>query len=197
MDDPISSPVPKKMKKVHKKNCYDPRYSDNWNTPQRAYEAIKPYVEEYVKTHGIQQLVIWDPFFNADAGTSEKYLKEVFPDAVIIHKDVWVDLDNPIIPDFARDVNLIITNPPYSKKNKLTTTKWMKDMELPFMSLMPMETTMLKCMRPLLKDDNLQMIIPNGRLSFENKDGATSSAPLGTAWFCFGMGFDNTMNFLD
>lgn len=198
MDHPTMeiSPPPKK---IHKKNCYDPKYSDNWNTPRSAYEAILPFVNEYVKSHGIQKLVIWDPFFNADGGTAKQYMEEVFGTlgAEIIHQDKWVDMSDPRIPEYAENVNLIITNPPYSKKNKLLTTRWMKEMGIPFMSLMPMETTMLKCMRPLLQDEEFQMIIPNGRLCFETKEGATNSAPLGTAWFCFGMSLDNTMNFLD
>jgi hypothetical protein len=146
--------------------------------------------------NNIQHLTIFDPFYNADGGTAGEYLNEVLPDATIIHRDEWMDLDDPRIPQFAEEANLIITNPPYSKKNKFKTTKWLKEMGLPFMSLMPMETTMLKCMRPLLKD-GLQMVIPNGRICFEGANGKkTGSAPLGTAWFCFGMNLNKTMNFL-
>jgi len=185
--------------KMHKKNCYDPRYTDNWNTPKDAYEDIIPFVTEYVKKHGIQQLVIWDPFFNADGGTAKQYLDEVFGTigAKIIHQDKWVDMTDSRVPEYAIEANLIITNPPYSKKNKLLTTKWMQEMQIPFMSLMPMETTMLKCMRPYLKE-GLQMVIPNGRICFEGANGEKSrNAPLGTSWFCFGMDFESTNNFLD
>ena len=191
-----SESVEERPRKIHKKTSYDPRYSDNWSTPKAAYASLVPFVNEYVKTHGIQRLVIWDPFFNADGGTAKQYLEEVFPDAIIIHSDTWMDIHDPSIPEYAKNVNLIITNPPYSKKNKLLTTKWMLEMGIPFMSLMPTETTMLKCMRPHLKE-GLQMILPNGRICFETKDGPSGSAPLGTSWFCFRMNMGKTMNFLE
>ena len=189
MNDPMTT------KKIHKKSSYDPHYSDNWNTPRSAYENILPFVEKYQTDHMLEKLVIWDPFFNGDGGTASEYMRDVFGPigATIIHENVWVDL-NGRIPEF-QATNLIITNPPYSKKNKPDTTRWMKELGVPFMSLMPLETTMLKCMRPLLKDD-LQLIIPNGRLCFETKDGPTRSAPLGTSWFCFKMNFQNDLNFL-
>jgi len=185
-------------KKIHKKTSYDPHYSDNWNTPKHAYEALLPFVAHYQKTNNIDQLVIWDPFFNSDGGTAKKYMEEVFGElgARIIHSDNWIDVTDSRIPEYAQETNLIITNPPYSKKNKLTTTKWMKEMELPFLSLMPTETMMLKCMRTHLKT-GLQMIVPSGRLCFETKDGPTKSAPLGTSWFCFGLNLDTALNFLE
>lgn len=195
-NDLISEPASKKAK-VHKKTSYDPHYSDNWNTPKAEFEKLVPFVRKYAQENGIENLVIWDPFYNADGGTANKYLNEIFPDATIIHADEWVDLDDPHIPINAQEANLIITNPPYSKKNKLITTKWMKSLGLPFMSLMPMETTMLKCMRPILKDE-LQLVIPNGRICFEGPNGVkTGSAPLGTVWFCFGMHLEKALNFLD
>jgi len=183
-------------KKIHKKPCSDPRYSDNWNTPKQAYEQLVPFVNKYKQDHGIQHLVIFDPFYNTHAGTTKNYLGEVFPMATIIHKNEWMDLDDPVIPDFAREANLIITNPPYSKKNKRFTTEWMVGLEIPFMSLMPMEGIMLKNMRPVLKKDGFQFIIPNGRICFEVEGKATGSAPLGTTWYCHGLNMNKTMNYL-
>jgi len=190
-----NSSVCSTVKKIHKKNCHDPKYSDNWNTPKHAYEDIRPFVEKYKHKKEIQHLVIWDPFFNSNQGSAKNYLEEVFFDATIIHENIWQDLNNPMVPSYAMEANLIITNPPYSRQNKRHTLIWLKNMEIPFMSLMPMETAMLKNMRPYLKE-NLQMIIPNGRISFEVEGKVKGAAPLGTTWFCFGMNFENTLNFL-
>ena len=186
-----------KKSKVHTHCSSHPDYKDDWSTPKHAYKDIRNSVEHYQKTQNIQKLVIWDPFYNASSsGTAGKYLQEVFPDATIIHGDQWVDLSDTIIPDYAKDVNLIVTNPPYSGKHKLTTTMWMMSLNIPFMTLIPHDTDALKCFRPIIR--NFQKIVPNGRITFESGEGEKSkSSPRATAWFCYGCNLPYQTVYLD
>jgi len=180
--------------KVHKKSSYDPHYSDNWSTPKHAYESIEPFVKEFQRKNNISQLVIWDPFFNANGATADHYMREVFAGAEVIYQNVWINFKCSDIPEFAQRANLIITNPPFSKKHKQETTQWLKSIGIPFISILPTETIMLKSFRPLV--GGLQLVIPSGRLTFEKDGQKTKSAPLGTSFFCYGIGLDRDMNFL-
>lgn len=191
----VSNGVGKKMTagKVHKTSSMI-KYTDNWSTPKCAYESIKPYVEEFQLKNELAQLVIWDPFYNENGASADIYMREVFPSAEVIYENVWMDLESDEIPAFARRANLIITNPPFSKKHKQNTTRWLQSIGLPFMTLLPTETVMLKSFRPLVK--GLQLIIPNGRLLFERDGKIPNNSPLGTCFFCYGIGLEKDMTFL-
>ena len=183
----------KKQKTVHKKSSFDENYSDNWNTPKSAYELIKPFVKAY-QQNVLQKdtLVVFDPFF--DKGHAKMYMEEVFDDmnVTILHKEHWVDLKGGL-PDFAKDCDVIITNPPFSKNNKLDTTLWMMTLNKPFFSLMPTEFTMAKKFRPFVNE--FQFVLPNGRISFEKDGQKMKSAPLSNIWYSYGFQLEKQMNF--
>ena len=88
---------------------------------------------------------------------------------------------------------MIITNPPYSKKDKFLKRAYF--LEKPFMFLLPI-TTLEGIARGAMFDKyGIQLIIPNKRFNFkpEKKSGAWFQ----TSWFCNNINLKKDLNFVN
>ncbi len=88
--------------------------------------------------------------------------------------------------------DMIITNPPYSLKNKFLQRAY--DLEKPFMFLLPL-TALEGIKRGKMYGNNgVQLIIPNKRFNFkpEKKSGAWFQ----TSWFTHKVNLENDLNFV-
>tara|TARA_B100000787_G_scaffold87028_1_gene64261 strand:- start:15748 stop:16320 length:573 start_codon:yes stop_codon:yes gene_type:complete len=185
---------PKRQKTCHKKVSTDANYSDHWGTPKCAYELLVPHVRHWQEVeHRKDTFTIWDPFFCK--GHAKEYLEQVFGPlgATVIHSNAWVDITDTTIPEFAQNADLIITNPPYSKTNKLDTTLWLKELGLPFFSIMPTEFMMAKKFRPHIEP--FQFICPSGRVRFERDGVVAKTAPLSSTWYVCGVDLVRDISF--
>ena len=178
----------------HKRICTDENYSDHWNTPKSAYKLLLPFIKQWQEKTGKKSFTIWDPFYCK--GHAKDYLEEVFKPlgATVIHSEIWIDLDVQSLPDFAKTADIIITNPPYSKTNKLDTTRWLMSLNIPFCSIMPTEFMMAKKFRPYVR--SFQFVCPSGRVRFE-RDGVLEkkNATVSSTWYVKNMCLEKDINF--
>ena len=117
---------------------------DDYMTPLYAWEWIKQYIPN--------DKVIWEAFYGD--GSSGDYLKELGFN--VIHEPI----------DFFENNkgDIIITNPPFSKKKEVFTR--LKELDKPFIIICPSSMINTKYIKQLFKDETLQIIIPNKRINF-------------------------------
>ena len=120
---------------------------DDYMTPKYAFEWIKQYIPN--------DKVIWEAFYGD--GSSGDYLRVLGFN--VIHEPI----------DFFENNkgDIIITNPPFSKKKEVFTR--LKELDKPFIIICPSSMINTKYIKKIFKDDELQILIPNKRISFIKK----------------------------
>ena len=150
--------------------------NDNYTTDKRCWELIKDYIPHDKK--------IWSPFY------CDGKQKEIFAEMGydILHEDEDFFLNNK--------GDIIIDNPPFSKKKEILTR--CKELDKPFILIIPTCLLSLKWFQNLYKN-NIQMIIPMKRLTFTHltnpKDGYTP--PFGSFIYCYKMNLPKDLIFID
>ena len=142
---------------------------DAYNTPHECFEDIKKYI------HNREKLVCYEPFIlNNKYSTSKASLLSLDFKKVIGETD-W---------DFFEmydkvDYDIIISNPPFSIKNKIF--KLLKQIDKPFILIVPVSVITKKYFMEDYKDD-FQIIIPKKRIQF-----IRDNVQLNRCWFdcCF------------
>ena len=117
---------------------------DDYMTPKYAWKNIQQYIPK--------DKIIWEAFMGD--GKSGEYLKELGFN--VIHND------NDFFESNEGDV--IVSNPPFSDKNK--TMKRLKELDKPFIILLPQPAINTTAIRELFKNE-LQIIIPRKRIHFD------------------------------
>lgn len=87
------------------------------------------------------------------------------------------------------ECEMIITNPPYSKKNEFLKRAF--ELGKPFAFLLPLTTLEGNFRNKLFKNKNIQVLIPNKRFDFTGK----KNCWFATAWFCWKCNFPEQLNF--
>lgn len=159
----------KKFKKPDE--CYTPKYAIN---------PLLPYLKK--------ELVIWDCAFGSGR-LAEHFEKKGFK---VVGCDSLDFLDDKSDNCFKSDI--IITNPPYSLKDKFL--KRCFELGLPFALLLPLTTLEGMKRSAMFRYKNIQLIIPNRRINFEIPSGKKSSW-FATAWFCWKLNLSNQLNFVE
>ena len=90
--------------------------------------------------------------------------------------------------------DIIITNPPYSLKDKFLEKAF--ELGKPFAFLLPLTTLEGIKRGKMFREHEIQMIIPNKRINFEIPSGK-KSAWFATAWFCHGLNLPKQLNFIE
>lgn len=88
--------------------------------------------------------------------------------------------------------DMIITNPPYSLKNRFLKRAF--ELGKPFMFLLPLTTLEGLERGKMFREHRIQLLIPDMRFNF--KPEKNSSAWFATAWFCHGIGLESDLNFI-
>ena len=119
---------------------------DDYMTPKSAWEAIEHLIPK--------DKVIWEPF--AGNGNSKKFLTELGFDVISNEEDFFENNHGEII----------ITNPPFSKKQEVV--KKLKELGKPFIIICPTPMLVTKYFRELFSDEEerIQIIIPRRRIQF-------------------------------
>jgi len=117
---------------------------DDYMTPKSAWENIQHLIPK--------DKVIWEAFYGD--GKSGEYLKELGFN--VIHEPV----------DFFENNlgDIIVSNPPFSKSKEVITR--LKELDKPFIILMPIIKINTSYFRENFKDERLQIIIPRKRIHF-------------------------------
>lgn len=168
----------KKMK-TKKPVLMNQGHSDEMQTPKCAINPLLPFLKK--------SWIIWECAWGK--GSLAKHLEEK-GFKVIGEKDF----------DFLKErvadrFDCIITNPPYSLKDKFIEACYQYNK--PFALLMPLTTLEGKKRGGLFRENGIQLIIPNKRINFITPSGKGSGAWFQTAWFCWKLNLPNQLNFVE
>ena len=150
-------------------------HTDEIYTPEYALNPLLPFLNK--------DWVIWECAWGTGALAS--HLKD---------KGFKLVGEPNFLLDFNRDADVIITNPPYSKKDEFLKRAY--ELSKPFAFLMPL--TALEGIKrgALYKKYGLQLIIPNRRINFVTPNGGSSSW-FATAWFTWGLNLPKDIMFVE
>ena len=152
--------------------------SDNYNTNKKDWERIQHIIPKDKK--------IWAPFYCN--GKQKEYFEEM--GFVIIHED----------KDFFKytpdNWELVVDNPPFSKKKEVLLR--LKELNKPFILICPSMMLGYKYFQELFKD-YIQIIIPSKRINFNhlNSGKPNYSPPFASFYFCYKMGLEKDLTFID
>ena len=155
--------------------------SDEFQTPKEAIYPLLPYLKK--------NWIIWECAWGG--GSLAKHLEEK-GFKVVAKGD---DFINDIYIGGIKDVDCIITNPPYSKKEGFLQRCY--ELEKPFALLMPLTALEGKKRGELYKKYGIQLIIPNKRINFITPSGKGSGAWFQVAWFCYKLNLPKDLMFVE
>ena len=144
-------------------------------TPKSAWENIKDYIPK--------DKVIWEAFYGD--GKSGEYLTELGFN--VIHEPI----------DFFEndEGDVIVSNPPFSDKNK--TMNRLKELDKPFIILLPQPAINTTSIRELFKDE-LQIIIPRKRIQFiKNGNELQNKCNFDCFYYCYKMNLQRDIIWLE
>lgn len=150
--------------------------NDEYMTPKYAWENIKHLIPK--------NKILWEAFYGD--GKSGDYLKEMGFD--VIHDDI----------DFFENNlgDIIVSNPPFSKSKEVF--KRLKELDKPFIILCPSSKINTSYVRDSFMNKGLQIIIPKKRIHFgKNCDNFKSSCNFDCFYYCYKMGFEKDIIWLD
>ncbi len=169
------------MSLLEQKKDYSKRGAfDELYTPNEAVEMIIKYIPGNVR-------VIWEC-----TAIKESKIVSVLRNAGYQVVTSHIDDGEDFFSYEPVNYDMIITNPPYSNKNKFLNRAY--SLNKPFMFLLPL-TTLEGIERGKMFDKNgIQMLIPNKRFNF--KPEKNSGAWFQTSWFCHKCNLDKDINFV-
>lgn len=160
-------------------------YSKRWvydelYTPNEAIEMILPYIPENVKTIRECTAIV-----NSNITL---ILKNKGYKVITTHIENWEDF----LEYEPKEYDIIITNPPYSLKDKFIKRAY--ELWKPFMFLLPL-TALEGKNRSSLYNKNwwIQLLIPNKRFNFIKEK---KWAWFQTSWFCWKINLSADLNFI-
>tara|TARA_Y100000385_G_scaffold154890_1_gene160633 strand:- start:833 stop:1333 length:501 start_codon:yes stop_codon:yes gene_type:complete len=154
---------------------------DDYMTPKYAWENIQHLIPK--------DKVIWEAFYGD--GQSGNYLKELGFN--VIHEEVDF-FDNDL-------GDIIVSNPPFSKSKEVF--KRLKHLNKPFIIIFPASKICTIYTREYYKNKKLQIIIPKKRIHFyklvngKPVDGWKNACNFDCFYYCYKMGFENDITWLD
>jgi hypothetical protein len=151
-------------------NAVPKNVNDDCVTPIEVWTNIEQYLPK--------DKIIWCPFFY----NGEHKLKDLGYN--IIHQDRDFFTSQP------DDYDLIVDNPPFSKKKDIL--RRCLELDKPFILIMPTSTLCYQYFK--IYKDNIQLIIPPKRYNF--KPELKSSASFETLYFCYKMDLPQDIIFI-
>ncbi len=154
---------------------------DDYMTPKSAWENIKQFIPK--------NKVIWEAFYGD--GKSGNDLKELGFN--VIHEKVDF---------FENDLGeIIVSNPPFSLVKDIMPR--LKELNKPFILIMPSSKINTQYMRNNFKDEGLQIIIPRKRIQFiklvngEKPEGWKNACNFDCFYYCWKMDLKNDIIWLE
>lgn len=154
---------------------------DDYMTPKYAWENIQHLIPK--------DKVIWEAFYGD--GMSGRYLSELGFNVIHEEKDF-----------FENDLgDIIVSNPPFSKSKEVL--KRLKELDKPFIIIMPSSKINTSYMRENFKDKGLQIIIPRKRIHFDKlvngviPTGWKNACCFDCFYYCYKLDFKNDITWLN
>lgn len=157
------------------RGAYDELY-----TPTEAVEMIIKHIPKTVQT-------VWEPTA-INKSTITKTLTDANYTVITSHIKEGKDFFTYTAEFF----DIIITNPPYSLKDRFLEHAF--SFNKPFMFLLPLTALEGQKRNKLFNKHNIQLLIPNKRFNF--KPDSKSGAWFQTSWFCHQCNLINDLNFI-
>ena len=154
---------------------------DDYMTPRYAWDNIKHLIPK--------DKVIWEAFYGD--GKSGQYLKDLSFN--VIHEPIDF-FDNNL-------GDIIVSNIPFSKSKEIL--KRLKELDKPFILILPSSKINTQYIREYYKDTNLQIIIPRKRIHFEKlvngkkPENWKNACNFDCFYYCYKMGFEKDIIWLD
>ena len=153
---------------------------DDYMTPKYAWENIKDYIPN--------DKIIWEAF--KGDGKSGKYLEELGFNVIHNNDDFFT----------SNNGDIIVSNPPFSKSKEVL--KRLKELEKPFIMILPSSKLNTQYMRELFINSKLQIIIPKKRINFLKLiDGKLtnkkSNCNFDCFYYCYKMNLNNDIVWLN
>ncbi len=151
---------------------------DDYETSKYIWEMIVPYIDK--------DKTIYDPYYCS--GLTKQYFNELGYNNVIHN-------DEDFYTSYKKyDFDIICSNPPFSNKKKVCET--LKEIDKPFILIMPVSTITKKFWREIFKDDDISILIPNGRMQFSRKGEQLSRCWFDCCFYTYKLGLENQLIFL-
>jgi len=157
-------------------------HSDEMQTPKYAINCLLPYLKK--------EWIIWECAWGG--GSLAKHFKEKGFEVIgnpfrdFLNKDLGLN---------KKGFDIIITNPPYTLKDKFLERCF--EIGKPFVLLMPLTALEGKKRGELYRKYGIQLIIPNKRINFITPSGKGSGAWFQVAWFCYKLNLPKDMMFVE
>jgi hypothetical protein len=146
-------------------------------TPEIAILPLLPYLKK--------GWVVWDCAFGSGR-LAKHFTREFFK--VVGNKDI-----DFLKHDFL-DYDIIVTNPPYSLKDKFLERAF--EIGKPFAFLLPTTALGEQKRGKLFRKYGIQLIVPDKRINFEIPSGK-KSAWFHTSWFCYKLSLPKDLMFVE
>jgi len=150
---------------------------DDYTTPKYVWKMLDGIIDK--------NAVIYDPYYNK--GETKQYLTELGYKNVIHYKEDFYTNHHKYTYD------IILTNPPYSNKKKVFTA--LKQIDKPFIVIMPVSTITKKFTRDIFMD-KLQLLIPPKRMQFEKNGINNKRCWFDTLFLAYKMNLPKDITFL-
>jgi hypothetical protein len=141
---------------------------DDYQTPPSALSILLPYLD--------RDWTVWEPA--AGEGYLSNTLKENGFD--VLETDIHNGEDF-LTFEPEKDFDVIVTNPPYSLKDKFIERAY--SLRKPFAFLLPLTTLEGKRRQTMFSINGISLLIPDRRINFISPDGRDSGSWFLTAWF--------------
>lgn len=159
------------LTKGAKLNIMHNRAKDEVYTPDIALELLLPHIKK--------EMIIYE----CAVGTGK--LKDYFE-----NKGYRVVSGSDFFTDNITEFDIIITNPPYSLKDKFLEKCYLSNK--PFALLLPITALEGRKRQKLYNEFGLQILFPEKRIDFNGK----GNVWFYTAWFTNGLNLPNVLNFV-
>ena len=156
-------------------------YSDDFQTPPEALYPLLPYLKK--------EWAIWE--CACGKGNLSDFLKEQGYN--VIATDIMTGHD--FLKWKPEKFDCIVTNPPYSLKQQFLERCY--KLGKPFALLLPLTTFETAKRQRLFKKYGVQVVFFDKRINFETPSGKGSGAWFAVAWFTWGLGLPNDLNFVE
>jgi hypothetical protein len=151
---------------------------DDYETSKYIWEMLIPYIDK--------DKTIYDPFYCS--GLTKTYFNELGYNNIIHNdEDFYCSYEK-------YDFDIIISNPPFSNKKIVCET--LKKIDKPFILIMPVSTITKKFWREIFKDDDISILIPNGRMQFSRKGDQLKRCWFDCCFYTYKLGLDKQVIFL-
>lgn len=156
--------------------------SDEFGTPKEAIEPLLPYLKK--------DWVLWECAWGK--GSLAKHFEEKGFEVI---GEPFKDFLNKDLLLNKKGFNCIVTNPPYSLKERFLERCY--KIKKPFALLMPLTALEGKKRGAMFKEHGIQLIIPNKRFNFETPSGKGSGSWFATAWFTWKLNLPKDLMFVE